>query len=129
MTAASAAPNRGLGGIGGPEELLRELPLDGGGVPASAAPGELAAKVRMLCLEKGWTVVDADTPDQASWAAGARKTSLVVVVGADPGFVLKTVAAVRRSTASSLAVFAQLTGADRKAVLAAGADPVLAARL
>ena len=120
---------RGLGGIGGPEELLRELTLDGVVVLASAGPGDLAATVRMLCLEKGWAVVDADTPDRASWAAGARKTSLVVVVGTDPGFVLKTVAAVRRSTASSLAVFAQLSGGDRKAVLAAGADLVLAPAL
>ena len=120
---------RGLGGIGGPEELLRELTLDGVVVLASAAPCDLAATVRMLCLEKGWAVVDADTPDRASWAAGARKTSLVVVVGTDPGFVLKTVAAVRRSTASSLAVFAQLSGGDRKAVLAAGADLVLAPAL
>jgi DNA-binding response OmpR family regulator len=116
---------RGLGGIGGPEELLRELTLDGVVVLASAEPCDLAATVRMLCLDKGWAVVDADTPDRASWAAGARKTSLVVVVGTDPGFVLKTVTAVRRSTASSLAVFAQLSGGDRKAVLAAGADLVL----
>jgi DNA-binding response OmpR family regulator len=129
MTAVNAAPNRGLGGIGGPEELLRELTLDGVVVLAAAGPGDLAATVRRLCLDKGWTVVDADTPDRASWAAGARKTSLVVVVGTDPVFVLKTVTAVRRSTASSLAVFAQLSGGERKAVLAAGADLVLAPAL
>ena len=129
MTAVSAAPSRSLGGIGGPEELLRELTLDGVVVLASAAPCDLAAKVRLLCLEKGWSVVDADTPDRAAWAAGARKTSLVVVAGGDPGFVLATVAAVRRSTASSLAVFAQLSGGERKAVLGAGADLVLAPAL
>ena len=110
MTAPSVAKNRGLGGIGGPEELLRHLTLDGVVVLASDAPSELAGTVRLLCRDKGWSVVEADTPDQASWAAGARKTSLVVIAGTDPGFVLKTVAAVRRSTASSLAVFAQLSG-------------------
>ena len=57
MTVASVAQNRGLGGIGGPEELLRELTLDGVVVLASAAPCDLAATVRMLCLEKGWAEV------------------------------------------------------------------------
>jgi hypothetical protein len=51
MTAPSVAQNRGLGGIGGPEELLRQLTLDGVVVLASAAPCELAATVRLLCLE------------------------------------------------------------------------------
>jgi DNA-binding response OmpR family regulator len=121
---AGPVPNRGLGGIGRPEELLRQLTLDGVVVVAAAVPGDVATRVRLLCLEKGWPVVDADTPDRASWAAGARKASLVVVTG-DPGFVLKTVAAVRRSTASSLAVYAQLSGGERKAALSAGADLVL----
>jgi DNA-binding response OmpR family regulator len=125
VTAASAERNRGLGGIGGPEELLRQLTLDGVVVLASAGPCDLAVTVRLLCLEKGWPVVDADTPDRASWAASARKTSLVVVAGTDPAFVLEAVAAVRRSTASSLAVFAELSGGERKAALAAGADLVL----
>jgi DNA-binding response OmpR family regulator len=129
MTAAGAAPARGLGGIGRPEELLRRLTLDGVVVLAAAAPSDIAAKVRMLCADKGWPVVDAGTPDRASWAAGARKTSLVVVAGTDPGFVLKTVAAVRRSTASSLAVFAELSAGERKSALSAGADLVLSPSL
>jgi DNA-binding response OmpR family regulator len=129
MTAAGAASARGLGGIGRPEELLRRLTLDGVVVLAAAAPSDIATKVRSLCLHKGWSVVDASTPDRASWAAGARKTSLVVVTGADPGFVLKTVAAVRRSTASSLAVLAELPAGQRKSALSAGADLVLSPSL
>jgi DNA-binding response OmpR family regulator len=125
----SATAPRGLGGIGQPEELLRRLTLDGVVLVAAAAPSEIAAKVRLLCVDKGWSVVDAGTPDRASWAAGARKTSLVVVTGTDPGFVLQTVAAVRRSTTSSLAVFAQLSAAERKAALSAGADLVLSSSL
>ena len=46
MTAPSVAQNRGLGGIGGPEELLRQLTLDGVVVLASSAPSGLADTVK-----------------------------------------------------------------------------------
>jgi two-component system, OmpR family, response regulator MprA len=125
----TAIAPRGLGGIGRPGEMLRRLTLDGVVVVAATVPSEITAKVQLLCVDRGWPVVDARTPDQASWASGARKTSLVVVTGTDPGFVLETVAAVRRSSTSSLAVCAELSAAQRKAALSAGADLVLSPSL
>jgi DNA-binding response OmpR family regulator len=110
-------------------DLLRTVTLDGLLVLAAPALSEGVATVRALCAAEGWSAVETATSDATAWAASARKTSLVVVTGSDPAFILATVTAVRRSTSSSLAVLAELTSFDRKKVLSAGADLVLPATL
>ncbi|HVV08114.1 winged helix-turn-helix domain-containing protein [Amycolatopsis sp.] len=120
---------RGLGGIGTPAELLRTVTLDGVVLLVSPGPSPFATGLKTLCENEKWPVVEASTCDGASWAASARKTSLIVVTGGDPAFVLAAVKAVRRVTSSVLAVVAALNSRDRMRALGAGADLALPAGL
>jgi DNA-binding response OmpR family regulator len=124
LTSTQSSTARGLGGIGQPTDLLRPVSLDGLVVLASSG-AEGTETVRGLCHAEGWSVVNATTTDAAAWASAARKTSLVIVTSSDVAFVLETVAAVRRSTTSVIAVLSQLNSFDRRRVLSAGADLVL----
>jgi DNA-binding response OmpR family regulator len=126
MSSTNVIPPRGLGGVGAPAELMRPLSLDG--VVVLAAPPEAPGAsdlVQTVCMGDGWSLVVVGTTEAAAWAAAARKTSLIVITGGDPTFVLDTVAAVRRSTTSSIAVLTTLSSHDRKRALTAGADLVL----
>jgi len=105
------------------------MTMDGVVLLVSPGPSPFAARLRTLCDEEKWPVVDAATSDAAAWAASARKTSLVVVTGSDPAFVLAVVKAVRRATSAALAVVAALSSQDRRRALAAGADLALPAGL
>jgi DNA-binding response OmpR family regulator len=126
MSAMNVISPRDLGGVGDPAELMRPLSLDGVVVLASPASSPGASElVRLVCTGDEWSLVAAGTTDAAAWAAAARKTSLIVVTSADPAFVIDTVAAVRRSTTSSIAVLATLSSHDRKKILTSGADLVL----
>jgi len=68
---------RGLGGIGGPEELLRELTLDGVVVLASAGPGDLVR--RSSRSEGGRRKVEggSETHRETATCDGFRKASTI----------------------------------------------------
>lgn len=99
--------------------------VDGIVVLVTAGRCRDADAVRALCTRRSWPVVEVATADDATWTASARRTSLVVVTGAEPAFILATVAAVRRSSSAPLAVVGDIEGPARTRALATGADVVL----
>jgi DNA-binding response OmpR family regulator len=120
--------HHGLGGVGVPGDLARDVHLDGSVLIVAEAAG-VDAGVRSLADSERWRVVDAVDASTASWLASIQKTSLIVVVSDTRDTTLAVIKAVRRVTSAPLLAIGTLSQEVRADALVAGADLVLERRL
>ena len=123
--AATDASIRELGGVSTPDDLRREVSVDGTVILATTGTSDDAALVQQLAVEHGWPLARVDTVDAAAWAANIQKISLVIAAGDDPAFALDIVTAIRRATTAPTMTLGLDDPHDRVRTMVEGADVAL----
>ena len=123
--AATDASIRELGGVSTPDDLRREVSVDGTVILATTGTSDDAALVPQLAVEHGWPLARVDTVDAAAWAANIQKISLVIAAGDDPAFALDIVTAIRRATTAPTMTLGLDDPHDRVRTMVEGADVAL----
>ena len=122
MTAASI---RELGGVSTPEDLRRDVSVDGTVILATTARSDDVAQVERLAAEEEWPLAQVDHVEAATWAANIQKISLVIAADDDPAFVLDIVKAIRRTTTAPVISLGLTDSRARVRTLLEGADAAL----
>ena len=123
--AATDASIRELGGVSTPDDLRRDVSVDGTVILATTGTSDDAALVQQLAAEHGWPLARVDTVDAAAWAANIQKISLVIAAGDDPAFALDIVKAIRRATTAPTMSLGLSNPHDRVRTMVEGADVAL----
>jgi DNA-binding response OmpR family regulator len=124
-SAPTDASIRELGGISTPDDLRRNVSVDGTVILATTGTSDDVALVQQLAAEQGWPLAQVDNVDAAAWAANIQKVSLVIAAGDDPAFVLDVVKAVRRATTAPAISLGLSDAHDRVRTMVEGADVAL----
>ncbi len=123
--AATDASIRELGGVSTPDDLRRDVSVDGTVILATTGMSDDVALVQELAAEQEWPLARVDTVDAAAWAVNIQKISLVIAAGDDPTFVLDIVKAIRRATTAPTISLGLSDPHDRVRTMVEGADAAL----